>query len=159
MGGGDLSTNRTLSLSTTGTSGTYTKVTTDAYGRVTAGTTLTSGDIPTIPVSKIQDSSTDRFVSDTQIGQWSSNYTTVNSNSADWETAAVNSHTHSNKSNLDLINQSLNTSASPTFSGLTVGNVSNTEIGYLDTVSANIQTQFNNLSARTYPYRDWETDR
>jgi len=142
-GGGDLSTNRTLSLSTTGTSGTYTKVTTDAYGRVIAGITLTSGDIPTIPVSKIQDSSTDRFVSDTQIGQWSSNYTTVNSNSADWETAAANTHTHSNKSTLDLVNQSLNTSASPTFSGLTVGNVSNTEIGYLDGTSANIQTQLN----------------
>ena len=37
-GGGDLTADRTISLATTGTSGTYRKVTTDAYGRVTAGT-------------------------------------------------------------------------------------------------------------------------
>lgn len=39
---------RTVSLATTGTAGTYTKVTTDAYGRVSSGTTLSSGDIPQI---------------------------------------------------------------------------------------------------------------
>lgn len=38
----------TIALSTAGTAGTYTKVTTDAYGRVTSGTTLTSSDIPDI---------------------------------------------------------------------------------------------------------------
>jgi hypothetical protein len=38
----------TIALATTGTAGTYTKVTTDAYGRVTSGTTLSSGDIPDI---------------------------------------------------------------------------------------------------------------
>lgn len=37
---------RTVSLATVGTAGTYTKVTTDAYGRVSSGTTLSSGDIP-----------------------------------------------------------------------------------------------------------------
>lgn len=53
-GGGDLSQDRTLSLSTTGTSGTYTKVTTDQYGRVTAGTSLLASDIPSgIDASKI----------------------------------------------------------------------------------------------------------
>lgn len=35
-------------LSTVGTAGTYTKVTTDAYGRVTTGTTLSAGDVPTL---------------------------------------------------------------------------------------------------------------
>jgi hypothetical protein len=38
----------TIALDTTGTAGTYTKVTTDAYGRVTSGTTLGTGDIPDI---------------------------------------------------------------------------------------------------------------
>jgi len=37
----------TLSLATVGTAGTYTKVTTDAYGRVTAGTSLAATDLPT----------------------------------------------------------------------------------------------------------------
>lgn len=37
---------RTVSLGTVGTAGTYTKVTTDAYGRVSSGTTLSSTDIP-----------------------------------------------------------------------------------------------------------------
>jgi len=36
----------TIALATAGTAGTYTKVTTDAYGRVTSGTTLGTGDIP-----------------------------------------------------------------------------------------------------------------
>lgn len=52
-GGGTLAANRTLSLATVGTSGTYTKVTTDAYGRVTSGTTLSASDIPSLPWSKI----------------------------------------------------------------------------------------------------------
>jgi hypothetical protein len=36
----------TVSLAVTGTAGTYTKVTTNAYGQVTSGTTLVSGDLP-----------------------------------------------------------------------------------------------------------------
>src|SRR5690606_5825082 len=35
-----------IDLATAGTPGTYTKVTTDAYGRVTSGTTLSAGDLP-----------------------------------------------------------------------------------------------------------------
>lgn len=53
MGGGTLAANRTLSLATVGTAGTYAKVTTDAYGRVTSGTTLSASDIPSLPWSKI----------------------------------------------------------------------------------------------------------
>ena len=37
-----------IALATAGTAGTYTKVTTDAYGRVTSGTTLSASDIPTL---------------------------------------------------------------------------------------------------------------
>lgn len=40
-------------LKNVGTSGTYTKVTTDAKGRVTSGTSLTINDLPTIPTTKI----------------------------------------------------------------------------------------------------------
>lgn len=45
----------TVTLADVGTSGTYTKVTTDAKGRVTSGTTLAASDIPTLSASKISD--------------------------------------------------------------------------------------------------------
>jgi hypothetical protein len=45
-----------LTLASTGvTAGTYTKVTTDIKGRITAGTSLAASDIPTITASKISD--------------------------------------------------------------------------------------------------------
>ncbi|WP_374033481.1 beta strand repeat-containing protein [Bdellovibrio bacteriovorus] len=43
----------TLSLEELNTQGTYTKVTTDKYGRVTTGTTLAESDIPVLPATKI----------------------------------------------------------------------------------------------------------
>lgn len=43
----------TTTLASVGTAGTYTKVTTDAKGRVTYGTTLSSSDIPNLDMSKI----------------------------------------------------------------------------------------------------------
>ena len=52
-GGGTLTASRTLSLAQVGTAGTYTKVTVDAYGRVTKGTTLAAADIPTLSISKV----------------------------------------------------------------------------------------------------------
>lgn len=45
----------TLTLASVGTAGTYTKVTTDAKGRVSAGTTLSATDIPTLTAAKISD--------------------------------------------------------------------------------------------------------
>lgn len=45
----------TVTLANVGTSGTYTKVTTDAKGRVTSGTTLAASDIPTLTAAKISD--------------------------------------------------------------------------------------------------------
>lgn len=42
-----------VTLKNTGTAGTYTKVTTDAQGRVTSGTTLSAADIPSLDWSKI----------------------------------------------------------------------------------------------------------
>lgn len=44
-----------ITLANTGTAGTYTKVTTDAKGRVTSGTTLSASDIPTLAANKISD--------------------------------------------------------------------------------------------------------
>jgi hypothetical protein len=44
-----------LTLANVGTAGTYTKVTTDAKGRVTSGTTLAAIDIPTLTAAKISD--------------------------------------------------------------------------------------------------------
>jgi hypothetical protein len=42
-----------LTLASVGTPGTYTKVTTDTKGRVTSGTTLITGDIPSLDAAKI----------------------------------------------------------------------------------------------------------
>ena len=52
-GGGVLSSDVTISLGTIGTAGTYTKITTDMYGRAVSGTTLSESDIPTLQISKI----------------------------------------------------------------------------------------------------------
>ncbi|MBD5332189.1 MAG: hypothetical protein HDR97_00350 [Bacteroides sp.] len=53
-GGGTLAADRTLSLATSGVvAGTYTKLTVDAYGRATAGATLSPVDIPALAISKI----------------------------------------------------------------------------------------------------------
>lgn len=53
-GGGNLTANRTISLSTSGViAGDYTKVTVDIYGRVTSGTSLIASDIPSLAISKI----------------------------------------------------------------------------------------------------------
>jgi len=169
IGGGDLLQNRYIGMPNVGTAGTYTKVTTDQYGRITNGTTLTSGDIPTLPPSKILENANDRFVSDIQIGKWdsvynsvsgtsanwNSVYSSVNASSASWNAGSVSAHNHGNKSTLDQINQSVNTSASVLFasvsatnisgSSLTIGNISNTEFSYLNGTSANIQSQLNQL--------------
>lgn len=53
IGGGDLLQNRYIGMPNVGTAGTYTKTTTDQYGRVAAGGSLTSADIPTLPATKI----------------------------------------------------------------------------------------------------------
>lgn len=52
-GGGNLQQDITLSLEELNNSGTYYKVTVDAYGRVTSGSTLSASDIPDLDWSKI----------------------------------------------------------------------------------------------------------
>lgn len=58
---GDVTTSgsNATTLKNTGTSGTYTKVTTDAQGRVSSGTTLAAGDIPNIAESQVTNLTTD----------------------------------------------------------------------------------------------------
>ncbi len=53
LSGGGTSGAVTLNLTDVGTAGSYTKVTTDAQGRVTSGTTLSAADIPALDASKI----------------------------------------------------------------------------------------------------------
>lgn len=52
---GSGTTSITLTLKNTGSASTYTKVTTDAQGRVTAGASLAATDIPTLTAAKISD--------------------------------------------------------------------------------------------------------
>ncbi|MFV8250654.1 tail fiber domain-containing protein [Bdellovibrio bacteriovorus] len=52
-GDATMSTTGAVTLKNTGTAGTYTKVTTDAQGRVTSGTTLSASDVPALDWSKI----------------------------------------------------------------------------------------------------------
>lgn len=53
LSGGTITGTGTISLPNTGTAGTYTKLTTDAQGRVSSGTTLAASDIPSLAWSKI----------------------------------------------------------------------------------------------------------
>ena len=49
---------------------------------------------------------------------WNSVHSSVNTTSANWNAASVSAHNHANKTTLDLINQSLNTSADVNFSSI-----------------------------------------
>lgn len=73
------STSVVLTLANTGVAGTYTKVTTDSKGRVISGTTLASGDIPTIDVSQIYNFDTQ--VRTNRLDQLASPTSSVNLNS------------------------------------------------------------------------------
>jgi phage-related tail fiber protein len=78
-GTGTLSGGVALTLATTGvTAGTYPKVTVDAKGRVTAGTTLTAADVPTLTSSKISDLQT--TINATPLSSHAAPVTSVNLN-------------------------------------------------------------------------------
>lgn len=71
-GGGNLTANRSFALATVGTAGTFTKVTVDAYGRVTGNTILVAADIPVLPISKITSlqTSLDAKLSIAEMNKW-----------------------------------------------------------------------------------------
>ena len=88
----------TMTLANSGvTAGTYTKVTVDAKGRVTAGATLDATDIPTLTLAKISDAGT--LAGKNEVAR-SDIASTFEADIAALETA---SHTHANKSTLDDI--------------------------------------------------------
>lgn len=72
-------TTKTIAITNTGTAGTYTKVTTNAQGQVTSGTTLSASDIPTITASKISDFDTQ--VRTSRLDQMTAPTTSVSMNS------------------------------------------------------------------------------
>ena len=53
LSGGTITTSGTISMPAVGSTGTYTKVTTDAQGRVSSGSLLAAGDIPNLDAAKI----------------------------------------------------------------------------------------------------------
>jgi phage-related tail fiber protein len=67
-----------LTLASVGTAGTYAKVTTDAKGRVTSGTTLSVTDVPTLTSAKISDFDTQ--VRTSRLDQMAAPTTTVSLN-------------------------------------------------------------------------------
>ena len=88
----------TLTLAnTTVTAGSYTKVTVDSKGRVTAGETLAASDIPTLTLAKISDAGTLAAKSEVARADLAAG---LEQNIADLESA---SHTHANKTILDGI--------------------------------------------------------
>lgn len=148
-GGGDLTANRTISHQTVGTAGIYSNIVTNSTGHVTSARNLIAGDMPSgIDATKIADGS----VTSTEFQYINS----VSSNVQDQINSVSAVAFHTNRSNLDNINQNLSTTSNVIFASvsatnisgttLNVGNISNTEFGYLDTVSANIQTQLTTLS-------------
>lgn len=72
-------TTKTIAISNTGTAGTYTKVTTNAQGQVTSGTSLSASDIPTLTASKISDFDTQ--VRTSRLDQMAAPTTSVSLNS------------------------------------------------------------------------------
>jgi hypothetical protein len=94
------STSVTLTLASVGTAGTYTKVTTDAKGRVTSGTTLGASDIPDISANYLS----------TAGGTLAGNLTVGGDLTVNGTLTSINSSTVT----VDDINIELGSTASPT---------------------------------------------
>ena len=66
--------------------------------------------------------------------------TYVNISQSEWNTVQTNSHTHTNKANLDTINQNLATTNTPTFNNIVVGHTNSSFRGF----SSNLPFSFLN---------------
>jgi hypothetical protein len=80
------STSAQLGLATAGTAGTYTKVTTDSFGRVSSGTTLSASDVPNIAKTQVTGTAVTLADTGTVTGTMIANDTIVN---ADINTSAA----------------------------------------------------------------------
>lgn len=101
--------NITVTLKEVGTAGTYTKVTTDANGRVTAGENLKATDIPDLTLEKITDAGT--LAAKDEIAR-----TDINAEfEANIKALEDDSHKHDNKAVLDGIKASDITNWNETF--------------------------------------------
>lgn len=72
-----LSANPTIGLTSVVVSGVGSKITFDSFGRVVSAGSLQESDIPNISASKVITNSTNRFVTDSQISDWSSPLTSA----------------------------------------------------------------------------------
>lgn len=107
---GSGSTSVTLTLANSGvTAGTYTKLTVDAKGRATSGTTLSASDIPTLTANKISDFDTQ--VRTSRLDQMAAPTAPVSANSqkitnladpADAQDAATKAYVDATKQGLDV---------------------------------------------------------
>jgi phage-related tail fiber protein len=106
---GSGTTSVSLTLASVGTAGTYTKVTTDAKGRVTSGTSLDATDIPTLTAAKISDFDTQ--VRTNRLDQMAAPSAAVSLNSqkitnladpADAQDAATKAYVDATKQGLDV---------------------------------------------------------
>lgn len=98
-----------LTLASVGTAGTYTKVTTDAKGRVTSGTTLSASDIPTLTAAKISDFDTqvrtnrlDQMASPTAAVSFNSQRLTNLSDPSSAQDAATKAYVDAARTGLDV---------------------------------------------------------
>jgi phage-related tail fiber protein len=123
---GSGSTAVTLTLANVGTAGTYTKVTTDAKGRVTSGASLLATDIPTLTSGKISDFDTQ--VRTNRLDQLAAPTASVSLNSrnitnlldpVNAQDAATKAYVDASRSGLDVKNSvRVATTANITLSGL-----------------------------------------
>lgn len=122
---GSGSTSITLTLANTGvTSGTYSKVTVDAKGRVISGATLTAADIPTLTSAKISDFNTQ--VRTSRLDQMAAPIATVDFNSQVISGVAmpVNPTDAANKQYVDSARSGLDTKDSVRVASTTNVNIS-----------------------------------
>lgn len=124
---GSGTTSVTLTLASVGTAGTYTKVTTDAKGRVTSGTTLSAGDIPNLSASYLSVSG----------GTLSGNLTVGGDLTVNGTLTSINSTTVT----VDDINIELGSTASPTDAtsnggGITLKGTTDKTITWLNATAA-----------------------
>lgn len=139
-GGGNLSANRTIGLEATGTSGTYVKVKTDAYGRVTSGaTTIAESDVTNLTTDLAAKVGTARTITTasglTGGGNLSSDLTIGHSNNITAGTAKTSS---------------TSVTATPSGSNIAIPNIVYDSNGHItSTGSTNVSLKVNSATSST----------